>query len=55
MALSRARVQTLSLVAAATPILSTFLLCCFLRTMPGPELAVAALLVSGGIVLSMQR
>ena len=53
LALPRARVQTLSLVAAATPILSTALLCGFLRTPPGPELAVAALLVSGGVLLSV--
>jgi drug/metabolite transporter (DMT)-like permease len=51
-ALSKARVHTLSLLAAATPVLSTFLLCLFLRTLPGPELIVAALLVGGGVLLS---
>jgi drug/metabolite transporter (DMT)-like permease len=54
-ALARARVQTLSLIAAATPILSTTLLCVFLRRMPGPELAVAAVLVSAGVGLSVER
>jgi drug/metabolite transporter (DMT)-like permease len=52
LALPKARVQTLSLIAAATPILSTLLLCGFLKTPPGPELLVAALLVSGGVLLS---
>lgn len=52
LALSRARVQVLSLIAAATPVLSTLLLCCFLRTPPGAELVLAALLVSGGVLLS---
>lgn len=52
LALPKARVQTLSLIAAATPILSTLLLCCFLRTPPGTELVVAAVLVSGGVLLS---
>jgi drug/metabolite transporter (DMT)-like permease len=51
-ALSKARVHTLSLLAAATPVLSTFLLCLFLRTLPGPELIIAALLVGGGVLLS---
>jgi drug/metabolite transporter (DMT)-like permease len=53
-ALTRARVQTLSLIAAATPILSTFLLCIFLRKMPGPELVAAAVLVSAGVGLSVK-
>ena len=53
-ALTRARVQTLSLIAAVTPILSTFLLCFFLRKMPGPELVVAAVLVSAGVGLSVK-
>ncbi len=52
LALARAGVQTLSLVAAATPVLSTFLLCLFLQTRPGGELALAALLVSTGVILS---
>jgi drug/metabolite transporter (DMT)-like permease len=55
MALSRARVQTLSLFAAAIPVLSTFLLCLFLEKSPGPELIAAAFLVSGGVVLSMRE
>ncbi len=52
LALARARVQTLSIIAGGTPVLSTFLLCLFLRRMPGPELFVAAALVSTGVVLS---
>jgi drug/metabolite transporter (DMT)-like permease len=52
-ALSNANVHTLSLLAAATPVLSTLLLCCFLRTLPGPELLAAAFLVSGGVLLSV--
>jgi len=51
-ALAKARVHTLSLLAAATPVLSTFILCLFLRTLPGPELIIAALLVGGGVMLS---
>jgi len=54
-ALPRARVQSLSLIAAATPVLSTALLCLFLKTLPGWELVVAALLVSGGVVVSMRE
>jgi drug/metabolite transporter (DMT)-like permease len=54
-ALAHARVQTLSLLAAATPVLSTFLLCFFLETRPGPELVLAALLVSAGVVLSRKE
>ena len=53
-ALTRARVQTLSLIAAATPILSTFVLCAFLRKLPGPELVLAAVLVSAGVGLSVK-
>jgi drug/metabolite transporter (DMT)-like permease len=52
LALAKARVQTLSLVAAATPVLSTLWLCVFLRTMPGPELVAAALLISAGVISS---
>lgn len=51
-ALPKARVQTLSLIAAATPVLSTALLCCFLQTKPGADLMAAALLVGGGVLLS---
>lgn len=54
-ALSKARVHTLSLLAAATPVLSTFLLCLFLRTLPGPELIIAALLVGGAVLLSARE
>ncbi len=55
LALARARVQTLSILAAGTPILSTLLLCCFLRRMPGLELVLAATLVSTGAVLSRRN
>ncbi len=55
LALPRARVHTLSLIAAATPVLSTLLLCVFLQSAPGPELVVAALLVSGGVLLSVRE
>ena len=54
-ALPRARVQSLSVIAAATPVLSTALLCLFLKTIPGWELVAAALLVSGGVVLSLRE
>ncbi|MCX6914156.1 MAG: EamA family transporter, partial [Verrucomicrobia bacterium] len=54
-ALSKAKVHTLSLLAATTPVLSTFLLCLFLRTLPGPELIIAALLVGGGVLLSARE
>jgi drug/metabolite transporter (DMT)-like permease len=52
LALAKARVQTLSVIAAGTPVLSTFLLCCFLRRMPGMELVLAAGLVSAGAIFS---
>jgi drug/metabolite transporter (DMT)-like permease len=55
MALPRAKVQTLSLLAAAIPVLSTFLLCLFLKKSPGLELIAAALLVSGAVFLSMKQ
>jgi len=54
-ALSKARVQSLSLIAALTPVLSTILLCFFLRRLPGAELICAAILVSAGVVLSMRE
>jgi drug/metabolite transporter (DMT)-like permease len=54
LALARAKVQSLSMLAAATPVLSTLVLCCFLRQSPGIELVAAALLVSAGVVLSMR-
>ena len=52
LALARADVRTLGLLGAMTPILSTFWLCLFLRFLPGYELALAAILVSGAVVLS---
>lgn len=52
-ALARGKVQTLSLLAAGTPVLSTAFLCVFLRKMPGPELVLAAVLVSAGVALSV--
>jgi drug/metabolite transporter (DMT)-like permease len=55
MALPRARVQTLGLLAAAIPVLSTCLLCVVLKKSPGPELIAAALLVGGGVVLSLRQ
>jgi len=55
MALPRAKVQTLGLLAAGIPVLSTCLLCLFLNKSPGPELIAAAFLVSGGVVLSLRQ
>jgi drug/metabolite transporter (DMT)-like permease len=43
------------MLAAATPLLSTFLLALCLRKLPGPELMLAALLISGGILLSVRK
>ena len=54
-ALSKARVHSLSMIGAVTPILSTILLCVFLRSLPGPELIVAAFLVSAGVLLSVRE
>jgi len=54
-ALSRARVQSLSTLAAAIPVLSTAWLCLFLHHAPGWELVVAAVLVSGGVVLNLRE
>ena len=54
-ALSKARIHSLSMLAAATPVLSTFLLCAFLRSLPGPELIVAVFLVSAGVLLSVRE
>ncbi len=54
LALAKARVQTLSVIAAATPVLSTALLCLFLHRLPGIELVLAAVLVSAGVVLSRE-
>jgi drug/metabolite transporter (DMT)-like permease len=53
-ALPKAPIQTLSLFAAATPVLSTVWLCLFMRKAP-TELIGAALLVSGGVVLSVKK
>jgi drug/metabolite transporter (DMT)-like permease len=52
LALPKTKVETLSLIAATTPVLSTFILCVFLKTRPGAELVIAALLVSAGVLLS---
>ena len=54
LALDRARVHALSLLAAATPVLSTFVLCVFLRTLPGPEHLLGAVLVSVGALLCVR-
>lgn len=54
LALTRAKMQTLSLIAAATPVLSTLMLCYCLKKLPGLDLMLAALLVSSGVVLSMR-
>ncbi len=51
-ALARARVQALGVIAAGTPILSTLILCAFLRQVPNAALIVAAMLVSVGVILS---
>ncbi len=55
LALARTRVQTLSLLAAGIPVLSTAILCVFLRRMPGPELVLAAILVAAGVLLSRRE
>ncbi len=52
LAVTRADVKTLGLLGAMTPILSTAWLCLFLRYVPGYELVLAAVLVSGAVVLS---
>jgi drug/metabolite transporter (DMT)-like permease len=54
MALARVKVQSLGLLAAATPVLSTLVLCGFLRALPGPDLIVAAVLVSAGVLLAVK-
>ena len=54
-ALAKARVHSLSMLAAATPVLSTLLLCVFLRSLPGPGLIAAAVLVSAGVLLSVRE
>lgn len=53
-ALARARVHALSLLAAATPVLSTLVLCVFLGAWPGPELCLGAVLVSAGALLCVR-
>ena len=55
LALARANVQSLSLIAATTPILSTLLLCCVLRKAPTSELVLATFLVGGGAWISMRE
>ena len=55
LALAKAKVQTLSILAATTPVLSTLLLCCVIRRIPGPELILATVLVGGAVVLSMKE
>ncbi|HLH53940.1 MAG TPA: EamA family transporter [Verrucomicrobiae bacterium] len=55
LALSRAKVQSLSVLAAATPVLSTIILCVFLKRTPGLDLLFAALLVSAGVILSIKE
>lgn len=54
LALSRAKVQTLGLLGAVTPILSILVLCVFLRQSPSPEILLAAGLVGGGVILSVR-
>lgn len=54
LALGKAKVQTLSLLAAATPVLSTLLLCCVLGKAPDSGLLLATLLVSGGVWVSLK-
>jgi len=51
-AISMAELQALSLIAAATPVLSTIWLCCCLRKLPSVELVAAAALIGASIVLS---
>lgn len=53
-ALARARVHALSLLAAATPVLSTLVLGVFLQALPGPELLLGAVLVSAGALLCVR-
>lgn len=53
-ALARARVHALSLLAAATPVLSTLVLGIFLHALPGPELLLGAVLVSAGALLCVR-
>jgi len=53
LALPKARVQTLSLFAAAIPILSTLLLCLCVHRLPGVELLCAVLLLAVAVVLSL--
>jgi drug/metabolite transporter (DMT)-like permease len=55
LALAKANAQTLSLLAATIPVLSTILLCCLLRKAPDFGLAMAAILVSGGVWISFKN
>lgn len=54
-ALARTRIQSLSLLGAVTPLLSTLVLCGVLRTWPGLGVVGGAMLVSAGVVLSVRR
>jgi drug/metabolite transporter (DMT)-like permease len=54
LALARAKVQTLGLLGAVTPVLSVLLLCLFLQSPPNWGLILAAGLVSGGVLISMR-
>jgi drug/metabolite transporter (DMT)-like permease len=55
LAITRARVERLGLIAAATPILATLWLSVFLRRTPGFEVLLAAGLISTGVVLSREK
>ncbi len=54
LALSRANVKTLGLMAAVTPILSTLWLCLFLWFVPGWDLIAGAVLVTAAVFLSLR-
>ncbi len=54
LALSRESVKILGLIGAMTPILSTIWLCVSLHYLPGVELILAAVLVSGAVVIGMR-
>jgi drug/metabolite transporter (DMT)-like permease len=54
LALARAKIHALSMIAAATPVLSTVFLAICVRRMPGLELVTAALLISAGVAFSMR-
>jgi drug/metabolite transporter (DMT)-like permease len=54
LAVPHTNVKTLGLMGALTPILSTLWLCVFMRYLPGIEIVLAAILISAGVVMSMQ-